>query len=147
MDKKGDIFYEVEWYLGFDEDSRWWDENCSHEDKESPTFELVSYEVKSVRCRRGGNYKVVTAYKRIKYLSIDNKGKLLPVPDPVCREQWNLGNRPNHIRPTKVGAYVAALAEIRASSEFDKNKHAKLVGGIKTGLTKARKASYKKHEA
>lgn len=136
-EQKGDIFYKIEWFFGSE-----LDETCSPEDREPASFELERYKVRSVRKQdKRLPRRTVTAYQMIELLTVDRKGEFLKQPYALCKVQWSEGRRPDQYRPTKKGAYAAAMADIRKHPDFDAKKHAALLARIKGQLTRARKES------
>ncbi|MFX4226481.1 MAG: hypothetical protein ACFHHU_00900 [Porticoccaceae bacterium] len=132
-EQRGDIYYRVYWTFGDDDTSPDCSEDDLAEDKEEMGFELERIKVRSVRQQSKFTnlvLNIVTAYEMVERLTVDRKGNFLPRPYKACIRQWCVGSRPNDIRPTKVGAYAAAIAEIRKDPEFDKNKHAPLVNRL-----------------
>ncbi|MBO6773798.1 hypothetical protein [Thalassospira sp.] len=131
-EKSGDIYYRVFWYLGFDETSPDWSENSSPDEREEMWFELEKIKIRSVRNRKqfGQVQAVVTGYLMIRHLSVDAKGNFISRPHRDCMVQWYVGGRPESIRPTKVGAFAAAIADIRKDPEFDRKKHQPLINKL-----------------
>lgn len=148
MEQVGDVFYKVEWHLGFGPGYYGWGEDCDESEIEPPTFEMETYRVRSVRkrARKMNSFmhlgpstrpQKVTAFA-LNCCTVDNKGNWLPRPDRLFVAQWTKAERPSIYARSKAGAYRQALAEIRSCYDFDPVKHKAFIGRIKAQQSRAR---------
>ena len=148
-EKPGDVFYHVDWYLGFNPGDKYWDDDCDDEtDVERATSELETYRVRSMRRppRRHALWwdpsivlKQVTAFRLLNLLTVNARGEWVPKPDVLFRRQWRVGERPKNMARTKSAAYRAAIAAIRASGQYrpDSKEHRSLLGRLKGQMARA----------
>ncbi|AAT69513.1 gp37 [Alphaproteobacteria phage PhiJL001] len=140
MTRVGDILYRLTWDMGFGPWHRLWDEDCTEEDDAfKAEVQMETWIVRQVRRRalpeamRARGFSSLGTPQHV-YLRRYDPGhgmkfkmdratrEQVPVFEPFCPEcwktSWKIGEKPKGFRPSKKGAAIAAMAQLKLSTEF-----------------------------
>jgi len=154
--KVGDILYRVDWDIGYMPGHEWWDDDecTTQEDREMPTVKLETWRVNTIRrkpafilssgilLKRQGLTVFIRRFDNGHGVKFKTKlGKVVGWIFDTTRTredntQFPVEKRPDEFRPTKKGAYKAAIASVRNDFWYKNGKDIKYYEAMRNRLIK-----------